>query len=317
MMKRMTGLLLAALLLFALVPAAAFAESEQTGEARENESSVTIVNCKTAVNIRKGPSSKTAKIGSAKNGQVFKLLGTEANGKWYRIQYTASKAGYVFHDYAKVGSETPDPFPDGTTGTIVNCKTQVNVREKASSSSRLLGTAKKGETFKVLGKSGNWVKIDFDGEDGFVYKTYIKVEGSDPVTPVTGKKGTIVNCKTQVNVRGKASSKSKLLGVARKGETYDVLGKSGNWVKIDFDGKDGFVFHTYIRIDGEDGGKTGTIVNCKTQVNIRAKASSNAKIIGKAKNGETFDVLGKSGNWYKIDYHGKTAYVFHRYIKVR
>ena len=73
---------------------------------------------------------------------------------------------------------------------------------------------------------------------------------------------------------------------------------------------------TYIRIDGEDGGKTGTIVNCKTQVNIRAKASSNAKIIGKAKNGETFDVLGKSGNWYKIDYHGKTAYVFHRYIKV-
>ena len=100
----------------------------------------------------------------------------------------------------------------------------------------------------MLGKSGNWVKIDFDGEDGFVYKTYIKVEGSDPVTPVTGKKGTIVNCKTQVNVRGKASSKSKLLGVARKGETYDVLGKSGNWYKIDYHGKTAYVFHRYIKV---------------------------------------------------------------------
>ena len=99
MMKRMTGLLLAALLLFALVPAAAFAESEQTGEARENESSVTIVNCKTAVNIREKASSKSKILGTAKKGEKFDLIGK--SGNWYKIDYNG-KTAYVFHRYIKV-----------------------------------------------------------------------------------------------------------------------------------------------------------------------------------------------------------------------
>ena len=87
------------------------------------------------------------------------------------------------------------------TGTIVNCKTQVNVREQASSKSKLLGTAKKGETFTVKGTSGSWVKIDFSGKDGYVYGTYIRLDGTPEDTAAEGKTGTIVNCKTQVNVR--------------------------------------------------------------------------------------------------------------------
>ena len=139
--------------------------------------SVKIVNCKTAVNVRKGASSKTTKIGTAKKGSVYKLLGVEADGKWYKIQYTASKVGYIFHEYGKVGSETPTPEPEptGKTGTIVNCKTQVNVREKASSKSKLLGVAKKGETFEVLGKSGNWVKIRYNDKTAYIFHRYIKI----------------------------------------------------------------------------------------------------------------------------------------------
>ena len=250
MMKRTISLLLAALMLFALMPAIAFADEAQqssaateTQESREDGKSVTIVNCKYAVNIRKGPSSKTKRIGSAKNGQVFKLLGTEANGKWYKIQYRENTAGYVFHDYVKVGSETPDPFPDGTTGTIVNCKTQVNVREKASSKSKLIGKAKKSETFKVLGRSGNWVRIEFESKEGFVYRSYIRVDGEE-----TGKTVMIVNCKAQVNIRAKASSKSGIIGKAKKGATFELLGRSGSWYRIDFNGKVGYVFKRYVKI---------------------------------------------------------------------
>ena len=266
MTKRMIGWLLAVVLLLGIAPAAASASAEAPEKPRAaavysgervrlfgteaaDGTSVTIVNCRYAVNIRKGPSSKTARIGRATNGQVFRLLGVEADGKWYRIQFTASTEGYVFHDYVKVGSATPDPFPDGATGTIVNCKTKVNVREKASSKSKLLGTAKKGETFKVLGTSGNWVKIEFSGKTGYVYKTYIKVTGEEPEQPVSGKTGTVVNCKTQVNVRAKASSKSKILGTAKKGTTFEVLGKSGNWYKVSYKGKTAYIFHRYLKVD--------------------------------------------------------------------
>ena len=207
---------------------------------------------------------------------------------------------------------------EGQKGTIVNCKAQVNVRAKASTSAKVLGKAKKGETFKVLGTSGNWVRIDFNGKDGYVYKTYIKVEGTPAETPLTGKVGKIVNCKKQINVREQATSLSKLVGVAKKGETYKVLATAGSWVKIEYNGKTGYVFKTYIRVtEPEESieGKTGTI-DCKTQVNVRAKATKDSKLLGKAKKGETFTVLGKSGNWIKIDFSGKTGYVYKRYVKI-
>ena len=301
----------------------------EVSESAADGASVTIVNCKTSVNVRKGPGSTTAKIGSAKKGKVYRLLGVEADGKWYKIQYTASTVGYVFHDYVKVGSETPtpDPEPTGKTGTIVNCKTQVNVREKASSKSKLLGVAKKGETFEVLGTSGSWVKIRFEGKTAYVYKTYIKVGGSsDPEPAPTGTSVKIVNCKTAVNVRKGPSSATTKIGSAKKGKLYQLLGveADGKWYKIQYTASVvGYVFHNYVKVgsetptpDPDPTGKTGTIVNCKTQVNVREKASSKSKLLGVAKKGETFEVLGKSGNWVKIDYNGKTAYVYETYIKI-
>ena len=62
-------------------------------------------------------------------------------------------------------------------------------------------------------------------------------------------------------------------------------------------------------------GKTGTI-KCNTHVNIRAKATKNSKLLGTAKNGETFTVKGRSGNWIQIDYKGKTGFVYRKYIKI-
>lgn len=208
---------------------------------------------------------------------------------------------------------------DGQTGTIVNCKTKVNVREKASSKSTLLGTADKGNTYDVLGLFGNWVKIDFDGEEGYVYKKYIRVEGVPSDTPVSGKVGKIVNCKTKVNVREDATSKSKLLGTAKKGKTFKALAIEGNWVKIQYKSDtEGYVFKKYVKLYTPEEpieGKTGTI-KCNTHVNIRAKATKNSKLLGTATNGETFTVKGKSGNWIKIDFNGEIGYVYKKYIKI-
>ena len=51
----------------------------------------------------------------------------------------------------------------------------MNIRAKATKNSKLLGTAKNGDTFTVQGRSGNWIKIDYKGKTGFVYKKYIRI----------------------------------------------------------------------------------------------------------------------------------------------
>ena len=67
----------------------------------------------------------------------------------------------------------------------------------------------------------------------------------------------------------------------------------------------------------EYAGKTATIVNSKyDKVHIRAKASKSGTRLGWAANGDTFTVQGKTGNWWKVDYKGKTAYIHKNYVKI-
>jgi probable enterotoxin B len=318
-MKKWLGLVLAALLLVSAMPAAAQAEegTTQTEVAAKGEQKGTIVNCKTSVNVREKASSQSKLLGTAKKGETYDVIGVF--GSWVKIDFEG-KEGYVYNTYIKIEGEPDDTAITGKVGTIVNVKNSANVREKATSSSKLLGTAKKGATYKVLAKAGNWVKIQYTSEqDGYVYKSYIKLRDEGSETPVSGKTAKIVNCKTCVNVREKATSNSKLLGTAARGAIYDVLGTSGDWVKIDYkDGEAGFVHKKFVKItepEEDIDGKTGTIT-CKNKVNVRAKATTDSKLLGTAKNGETFTVHGRSGNWVRIDYNGKTGYVYKTYIKI-
>lgn len=59
--------------------------------------------------------------------------------------------------------------------------------------------------------------------------------------------------------------------------------------------------------------------NKSSNLNVRQKKSTSAKILGKLKYGAKVELLGKSGNWYTIPYSkgtGGKAYVYSSYIKV-
>jgi N-acetylmuramoyl-L-alanine amidase len=316
-MKKVLGLILAALLLVTAVPAAALAEESVQAEVRAEEQKGTIVNCKTQVNVRAKASSKSKLLGTAKKGETFTVKG--ASGNWVKIDFDG-KDGYVYKTYIRVEGTTPDTAVEGKVGRIVNCRTAANVREKATSDSKLLGTVKKGATYTVTATAGNWVKIKYTADtEGYVYKDFIKLMDQDSGMQTGGCTAAIVNCKYAVNVRAKASSDSKIIGKAAKGRTFDMLGVEGSWIKIQYDADTvGYVFKSFVKLTGEAQtieGKTGTI-KCNTHVNIRAKATKNSKLLGTAKNGETFTVKGKSGNWIRIDYKGQTGYVYKTYIKI-
>ncbi len=51
-------------------------------------------------------------------------------------------------------------------------------------------------------------------------------------------------------------------------------------------------------------------------VNLRAGAGTDFTVVGSAKKGTMYAVTGKSGQWYKTYYRGKTAYVSASYVSV-
>ena len=296
----------------------------------------TVVHCKTSVNVRAGAGTTNSIIGQGKKNAQFTLLATvKVNGDtWYKVQYTTSKVGYIHEDYIKVSDAGSSGTPSGNIATIVHCRVSVNVRSGPGTSNSKIGTAPKGEQYTCLGVSddGNWYKIQYtSSKEGYVHKDYIELStgsASQPDEP-TGQTVTIVHCNEWVNVREGAGTNTKKLGTAPKNGKYTYLGKTGNWVKVQYTATQvGYIYSKYVSspTGGTGGSGTGTggtstetaqtgygyVVNCNTSVNVRSAATSSAdNIIGQAKKSYVYQILAKSGSWYKIQYTSTTVGYIH------
>lgn len=305
-MKKWISLLLVALMLMALAPVA-MADPEIT-----EDSIVTIVNCNNSANVRAGATSDSKKLGEAPRGKSYQLLAVE--GDWYKIQFKKDVTGFVYKKYVQVGKKGDAPLTD--TVTVTNAPNGVNIRAKAKSSSKILDVAHNGDTFEAKGKSGKWTKIAYNGGTAYIYTSYLTL--TKAAKPKTTTKMYVVNTET-LNIRGKSSSSSTIVGTLKKGDEVNVVSSSGNWTQITYGDGTAWVYSAYLskfKSEGDLVGKTATIVNASTKVNIRAKASSSSKKLGTAVNGETFTVQGVSGRWVKVAYDGGSAYIYDRYVKI-
>lgn len=78
---------------------------------------------------------------------------------------------------------TPTPTPSGTekkkeSGHMITCTSPVNVRDAASSQSRVIGELAKGDQVEKLGEDGGWVKIRYQGQEAWVYEDYMSEKNS-------------------------------------------------------------------------------------------------------------------------------------------
>lgn len=78
---------------------------------------------------------------------------------------------------------TPTPTPSGTekkekSGHMITCTSPVNVRDAASSQSRVIGELAKGDQVEKLGEDGGWVKIRYQGQEAWVYEEYMSEKNS-------------------------------------------------------------------------------------------------------------------------------------------
>lgn len=78
---------------------------------------------------------------------------------------------------------TPTPTPSGIEkkekrGHKITCTSPVNVRDAASSQSRVIGELAKGDQVEKLGEDGGWVKIRYQGQEAWVYEEYMSEKNS-------------------------------------------------------------------------------------------------------------------------------------------
>ncbi|EOU2074179.1 SH3 domain-containing protein [Clostridium perfringens] len=312
-----------------------------------------IVNVSSSLNVREGASTSSKVIGSLSGNTKVTIVGEE--GAFYKIEYKGSH-GYVAKEYVKdvtesnnsnQGTQTPEKpsTPETTKKTgIVNVSSSLNVREGASTSSKVIGSLSGNTKVTIVGEEGAFYKIEYKGSHGYVAKEYIKdvTESNNsnqgtqtpekPSTPESTEKTGIVNVSSSLNVRSSASTSSKVIGSLSGNTKVTIVGEEGAFYKIEYKGSHGYVAKEYVKDVTESNNsnqgtqtpekpstpesteKTG-IVNVSSSLNVREGASTSSKVIGSLSGNTKVTIVGEEGAFYKIEYKGSHGYVAKEYIK--
>lgn len=127
---------------------------------------VTQVKALDTVNVRSSDSSEADKIGKVDAGQILTCLEEKING-WSKVLYEGKEA-YIKSMYL----ETISTKAEGEVLRTIKATANVNVRSEADQSSQKLGVASKGSVYNLLEVVGDWFRIDYNGNNGYVKAEY-------------------------------------------------------------------------------------------------------------------------------------------------
>ena len=231
---------------------------------------------------------------------------------------------------------------------VVNVKTNLRVRESASTSSKIVGNLKPNTIVNIQGQNGSWYKIEYNGMTGYAHGDFLQEisnennssnssNNSINADNFSGKIGQVINVTTSLRIRSSASTSSNIIGYLYENNKVNIINESGDWYQIKHNGKTGYVYKDYLKIISNDNeninnnnqntntqekpevtpqNKKGQVINVATNLRVRSSASTSSSIIGYLYENNKVDIIGELENWYQIKLNGKTGYVYKDYIKV-
>ena len=119
---------------------------------------------------------------------------------------------------------------------------------------------------------------------------------------------------TAVNLRTGAGTGNAIIATVSEGTALIVEADTGSgWYKVNYDGESGYMSADYLSfsetmdltaqgwVDGSD-------------VRMRAAAGTDSEIVRVTTYGESVEILGVDGEWYKVSAGGKTGYIRGDYV---
>jgi N-acetylmuramoyl-L-alanine amidase len=218
----------------------------------------------------------------------------------------------------------------GKTATVN--ATSLNVRTEPSSSSKQIGSLKKGSKVTVFQIEKGWANISFQDRKAWVSSAYIKVNNStSSKTPSQKEAKNIKTAKvtaTSLNVRSGAGTQYKTVSSLKNGAVVSVIKEEGNWANITYGSIKGWVSSAYLLNQTGttppkpptnkpvNNGKWGTVT--ATYLNFRSSGNLSSPIIGSLKYGTSVQILSESGSWLFIQTSdGKKGWVSSQYISLK
>lgn len=131
---------------------------------------------------------------------------------------------------------------------LVTVKGNLNIREKASKDSSVVGKMTNYAACEILGEENGFYKITSGNAVGYISKDYVITGEEALIIAQTEAREVATVTTTTLRVRQKASTSSTTLSTVSKGEDLVVIEKSNGWIKVEVDDYEGYVSADYVTL---------------------------------------------------------------------
>ena len=226
--------ILAVVLVLALIPAAALAET------------VSLAYSGGALNLRKGPGTEYRSLGTLHDGDHIDVL--RYGDVWSKVETDDGKIGYIKNLYIEDGDTNYASGTDYFDSHFTAYTTaSVNFRAGASTSTASMGTLSKGTKVTVLGENGRFYLVkNSAGTQGFVSKSYISRSKPSGSSSSSSAKTMTVTA-SYVNMRAGGGLSYKVIKVLPRGTSVTVVPRGNYWTRVNYKGTLGWIKNTYLK----------------------------------------------------------------------
>ncbi|MBP3674697.1 MAG: SH3 domain-containing protein [Oscillospiraceae bacterium] len=357
---RFFSLFLAMVLVFSAIPMTAFAK----GDVMYGVAFVDASNLR----LRSEANTSSKALATASRNEVVVVISKQ--GDWYKVNYNLQE-GYMHGDYLDVKTSENVELGYGT----INANS-VNLRNGAGTSSKVVATGSKGDKAYIIGINSGWYKVIYGQNICYIRSDYLDLTetpyenkgssntplffkggnsiGTEPSASALGgstgssnsgsnttannttsnnsstgsttsnttsttassgvKQGIAFVTGSGLRMRASASTSSQTLASASKGEVVVILGKQGDWYKVIYNLKEGYMHGDYLNVRTTENVELGYGKVNANSVNLRSGAGTSNKVVATASKGDKAYIIGISDSWYKVIYGQNICYIRSDYL---
>ena len=286
--------------------------------------------------VRSGPSTSYEVVARLSKGKKVTVRSVSDGIAFISFD---GKTGYALESDMKKTQSGSSSISGMGTVTAATAK----VYTSASTSSQVMCTVKKGETFEVLSTDGTWAKLKNGTYVGYCLMSNLNIRAGVTPTPAAGAStatpapkptvqptptglATVKENKTKIYVS--ANTNAKVMCTVSRGETFTILELTDNWAKLENGKYIGYVQRAKVNIvpgvtatpapnttpkpTSNAPGAGAPIGTGKVDVNLvyiyQAADSSSAKLYPLYK-GTKVNVYSSANGWTYVEYNGVSGYV--------
>ena len=119
---------------------------------------------------------------------------------------------------------------------IVKARGGLRLREKPNTSSQIMTTAPYGDSVVVLGKEGDWYKVNYNLDIGYMNGDYLTLKERENIDLGSARIDASV-----VNVRSSPNTSSRTVHQVKRNETVEIFGFNCGWYKVHSKSEIGYI----------------------------------------------------------------------------